>query len=80
MQGLLPEGSLPLPGPLRIVSEETFRGGVHFTAGMLFSVMAAWNCMRLVSDGSPRHAVNLAIYGPLVLFEGYNTWTHWHKP
>ena len=59
------------------MTEEDFRGGVHFTAGALFAIMAAYNLMRLVSTESRRHAINVGINSPLVCFEAYQTWRHW---
>ena len=59
------------------MSEDTFKGGWHLAMALSFGVMAAYNLMRLCSTGRRRNALNLALYGPLLVYECYQANHHW---
>ena len=60
------------------MGEDDFKGGVHATLGTLLAVCAAYNLMRWCATKQRRNAVNAAIYGPLAVYEAYQTHYHWH--
>ena len=61
------------------MSGEGFRGGVHFSAGILFGSMGLWNLMQWLESGKRHHAVNTLLYLPMAGVEGYQTWRHWRR-
>jgi hypothetical protein len=60
------------------ITEEDYKGCIHALLGGVLSAILAYNLMKLSTTRKPRHALNVGIYGPLVFFEAYQTWWHWH--
>ena len=59
------------------MTENDFKGGIHAVMGGILSVMCGYNLMRWCATGRARFKLNVSVYVPLMLFEGYQTWFHW---
>ena len=62
------------------MTEATFKGDWHIALALVFSATAAYNLMRLIATGTPRHAVNVALYTGLTVWEVQNAKQHWMVP
>lgn len=51
------------------MSDELFKGYWHCALGVVFGASAAHNLMRFAATRTPTHAINLALYTGLALWE-----------
>lgn len=61
------------------MSEETFKGGVHFVTGGIAVAMLLYNTMQLAETGDKRNLLNVVIYGLVVPFEAAQALHHWRR-
>lgn len=62
---------------MTVDSGEAFRGTVHYVAGSLFAIMAAWNLMVACEDKRGRHIANAIMYGAGACYEARQVFRHW---
>lgn len=60
------------------MNHDTYKGAVHFAAGLLAATMGLYNLGEAISTRrKPRHIVNATIYFVAVGWEAYNVHGHW---
>jgi hypothetical protein len=58
---------------------EDFKGATHAFAASLFAIMAAYNALRWVETKQRKNLTNVALYGPMALYEWSQVRHHWGK-
>jgi hypothetical protein len=57
---------------------EVYRGGIHAVVGGLVLALFLYQVIRIAEHGPERHlVVNALVYGPLALYEHWQTLRHW---
>lgn len=61
------------------VSEQAFKGGIHYITGSLIWAMSLYNALEWAKRRETHLAVNASLYAALWLFEGYQAHRHWQR-
>lgn len=62
-----------------MIREEDFKGYVHAAVATAVGMMLGYNVMKLVATGQRRNALNVAIYGSLLVHEWRQSAYHFRQ-